>query len=121
MKNVKRCSETLIDCQIIALRLPNDCNNYEFRYVRVKYENFVEDTIEMTKKLYEFSEIPFTNAVTRHIKKLSNGIRISRPFNVYRGPDFDFNHWMKELSKQKIKEIENSCEYFMQELQYPNF
>ena len=101
--------------------MPNDCNNYEFRYVRVKYENFVEDTIEMTKKLYEFSEIPFTNAVTRHIKKLSNGIRISRPFNVYRGPDFDFNHWMRELSKQKIKEIEKSCGYFMQELQYPNF
>ena len=42
-----------------------------FRYFLLKYEDLVEDTMNMTRQLYAFSGVEFGDAVRRHVLQLT--------------------------------------------------
>ena len=89
---------------------------------RVRYEDLMVNLLAETKSMYEFSGIPYDeDFVKEHIHNLTSSGKESKAFNVFRSSDFDFNHWRKELPESKIREIEKSCQHFMNELQYSTF
>ena len=87
----------------------------------VKYEDLVENIMDVTEILYRFSEIPFDDSVRNHITELTNGSSNFKTFGVKRPASFDHNHWKEELEVEKIKEIEKYCDSFLNKLQYAKF
>ena len=89
----------------------------------MKYEDLVENTEHVMKKLYRFSKIPFTKRIIAHIKGLKNGsVQSSKSFyGLVRSSTFDYNHWRVEMGKQKIRLIEKECKDFMQLMNYTAF
>ena len=98
-------------------------SNFHSRYILVKYEDLVENTENVMRKLYRFSKIPFTKRIISHIKGLKSGsVQSSKSFyGLVRSSTFDYNHWRVEMGKQKIRLIEKECKDFMQLMNYTAF
>ena len=94
--------------------LMNDQN-----YYRVKYEDLVEETTTIVKKLYDFVGMTFTDDVEQHISKLKNGRQDSNIFfGVERSAGWNINHWRQRMPMKLIKNIEKSCAKFMKIMKY---
>ena len=89
----------------------------------MKYEDLVENTEYVMKKLYKFSKIPFTKRIISHIRGLKSGSAQSSKsfYGLVRSSSFDYNHWRVEMSQQKIRLIERECTDFMQLMNYTAF
>ena len=95
-------------------------NIFDFsRYRLVRYEDVAADPVNVTKKLYEFSGIPFTQEIENHVKKITHGSQNKKSFfGVVRSSDFDINHWRSQMPIEKIRSIENACQSFMKLMDY---
>ena len=73
----------------------------------------------MTRELYKFSGIPFTQEIEDHVIKLTSGSTDKKAFfGVVRSSDFDINHWRTQMPLQRIRLIEQACKYFMEQMDY---
>ena len=94
-----------------------------FRYFLLKYEDLVEDTMNMTRQLYAFSGVEFGDAVRRHVLQLTEGgERSLGTFQLSRPKSFDHNHWRQEMKRSTVEDIEKSpvCHNFMKQMGYQN-
>ena len=91
------------------------------RYLLLRYEDLVEDTMNVTRQLYNFSGLEFDDTVQRHILELTNGAEKRRgPFDITRPKSFDHNHWRQEMDRETVDKVENTpvCRDFMDEMDY---
>ena len=95
------------------------------RRSRVRYEDLVRDPLETMRKLYDVLGIPFTleaeGDILGHfglgIEKKDSKVA---PITTYRNlSNFDPNHWRISLKPSRISQIEDSCQYVMNVLDYP--
>ena len=81
----------------------------------------MENILNVTETLYNFSKVPFDDAVRKHINELTNASSSYKTFGVKRPSSFDHNHWREELEVDKILEIEKYCDSFLNKMQYEKF
>ena len=112
------------------------------RYIRVRYEDLVDQTNTTLAELYHHLAIPYTQHVQRvafsrtHAENITgtNGwaelrgnvdktLYISRSgyYNTFRKSNFAHDSWKKKLSLTQIRNIETGCQDFMKANNYAAF
>ena len=97
------------------------CDHVLCRYFLLRYEDLVEDTMNVTRQLYKFSGLEFDDSVKRHVLELTNGAEErTGAFEISRPKSFDHNHWRQEMDGDTVDNIENTpvCRDFMVEMDY---
>ena len=77
--------------------------------------------MNVTRQLYKFSGLEFDDSVQRHVLELTNGAEErTGAFEISRPKSFDHNHWMQEMARETMENIENTpvCRDFMDEMDY---
>ena len=116
-------------------------NNIGFRYIRVRYEDIVDDTIATLTRVYNHLNLPFTKHVENvafarthaenitgtngsekgNFSKQLNSIFRKGYYNTFRGSSFAHDSWKKKLHLAHIQIIEKGCEKFMSANNYEKF
>ena len=113
------------------------------RYIRVRYEDIVDDTVATLKRVYNHLNLPFTKHVENvafartHAENITGtngsvtenvGLQPSMQFifrkgyyNTFRGSSFVHDSWKKKLSQAHIRIIEKGCEKFMSANNYERY
>lgn len=101
--NIRNDLETGID-------LPKD------RYMRVRYEDFVDSPLAISVKLYEFLNIPLHKSLASYIAIHTEMDKFSKfylakqdYFSTYRKSSYNYNSWMTNMNTIKRQEIEKHC------------
>ena len=103
-------------CKIIEDDLNLERMMPEKRYLRVRYEDLVDNTQNELKKLYRFAGIPFTESTSNLAFNLThteirNASEVYKGgyFMLYRGSNFKHDSWKTDLTSE-VKQ----CFYFYQ-------
>ena len=86
------------------------------RYIRVRYNDLVSQDLyirnEVTRSLFEFIDIPFTNVVAQNVENFRRGWgglknktkeekgQLSGFFGVYRPDNYNPDHWKNKITRE---------------------
>ena len=92
------------------------------RYIRIRYEDVVENAEKVIKKLYDQLNIPFTDHVREFIYKQTHAEEgTNKRFETSRDEKFRHDVWKENLDMDQIKDIEGECKEVMEILNYPKY
>ena len=94
------------------------------RYIRVRYEDLVSKTNIKLRQIYSFLGLPYSRQVERAVSVHTGvppGPKNRNKFSTFRSKSFNPNTWKKDLTVNKIQEIEKDCEEFMKLTGYQKF
>ena len=73
------------------------------QFIIIKYEELVKNTINNTKKLFDFLDLPYTSQTEQFIKK-SHQRHNHDPYSVYKSKKVK-DRWKRQLDKKIKSEI----------------
>jgi len=92
----------------------------EKNYIRVRYEDLVDNPEGELQRIYHSLRMPFTGDVKRVMYEHTHAPNNTRKgyYNTYREEDFHHDSWKSKLSGKKIEMIEEACKDIMDTLDY---
>jgi len=112
------CSQMETDLELEKSLAPGN-------YLRVRYEDLVDNPVETFGKICEFSGIDFNDDVRRKIDLSSSGEKndpkSSEYYSTVRSKNFKHDSWKKKMNKETIAQIECDCKDLMDKLKYNKF
>ncbi|XP_023327796.1 carbohydrate sulfotransferase 1 isoform X2 [Eurytemora carolleeae] len=93
------------------------------RYMRLRYEDLVEDTENELKRIYKLLDIPFTEQVRDAVFRHTNPSNKTRGgyYSTFRGTGFRTDSWKRKLRIEQIRMIEEECSSVLEKLNYNIF
>ncbi|GAB6022789.1 carbohydrate (N-acetylglucosamine 6-O) sulfotransferase [Chamberlinius hualienensis] len=114
-----QCREMREDLAI-GSTLPND------RYVMVRYEDVVENPLEMASQIFRRLGMTLPKSLAFYITTHTETEKFFKHthqhpdyFSTYRKSNYDFTSWKYSLNVENRKEIEKSCADIIHALSYP--
>ncbi|XP_076032331.1 uncharacterized protein LOC143020050 [Oratosquilla oratoria] len=91
------------------------------RYLRIRYEDLVDNTTRVTKDALEFAGVGLTEEVKGYIEKHTEGDSRGKGSNymgTYRDQSFLHDRWKTILTRNEIEDIQTTCSDVMEKLDY---
>ncbi|XP_041467637.1 carbohydrate sulfotransferase 3-like [Lytechinus variegatus] len=85
------------------------------RYYLVRYEDFADTPLKITRDLYKFVGIPLKKEVSEwvikntHVDDKTKLHGLNNKFSTHRDSHVAATHWIKDLTKLEVKQIEEEC------------
>ena len=76
---------------------------YPKKFKLIKYENLVRNPVSLTKELFGFVQLDFSNVTLNFLNDSTTKMH-QDPYSVYKGKK-DVNDWKKELDKKIVKNV----------------
>ncbi|XP_023346030.1 carbohydrate sulfotransferase 1 isoform X2 [Eurytemora carolleeae] len=116
LKNVSQLCNTIQDD--VSLK-----DGLGSRYIRIRYEDLVENTETNLEQIYKFLELPYSDQVKKAVSKHNNP-RVKSGNGFYgtvRESGFRTDSWKMGLHLKEIRIIEEQCSSIMEKLNYTIF
>merc|ERR1712055_439820 len=111
-----QCARMLDDMQL-EKSLPKE------RYVRVRYEDLVDETEKTLEGIYSHLGLPWTEHVRKVIWSHTHAENVTGTnghgyYNTFRSSNFAHDSWKRKLARSQVTAIEAGCKEFMDQAGY---
>ena len=89
-------------------------------FLVIRYEDLVENTVDITRELYRFAEFDWSTSIDKWISKQAKNTKQGTEYSVFRNATTAINGW-KNAPKPFIKAVEDSCRDLMDFLGYEKY
>ena len=110
------CQQLHMDMEQLENHMP------EGRYMRVRYEDIVENPVQEFRKICEFTGVRFDEELERKIEEKVNGNNAdpetAKYYSTVRPKGFRHDSWKLKLDKDVVESIQCDCEDVLRKLGY---
>jgi len=117
LKNATFQCARMLDDMKLEDRLPRE------RYIRVRYEDLVDDTDKTLENIYSHIGLPWTEHVRKVIWSHTHAENVTGTnghgyYNTFRSSNFAHDSWKRKLARSQVTGIEAACKEFMERAGY---